>query len=251
MGEAAGRAARRDEPEGAGAALPRADGRLEPDGAAAARTTSCAWRSRRCRRSAAARSRSTRTASTRRSRSRQSTPRGSRCGRSRSSSTRPAGPTPPTRSAASYFLEALTDELEARALELIEPRRRGRRRRRGDRARLRPAGDRGGRVPLQQQVESGERVVVGVNCFADGEEERIELHRLDPEIERRQLERTAAAARRARRRGGGGGAGGGAAGGGTAENLLPPMREALRARSTVGEICEVLREEWGTYDAQR
>jgi hypothetical protein len=29
------------------------------------------------------------------------------------------------------------------------------------------------------------------------------------------------------------------------------MREALRAHSTVGEICEVLREEWGTYDAQR
>ena len=35
------------------------------------------------------------------------------------------------------------------------------------------------------------------------------------------------------------------------ENLLPPMREALRARCTVGEICGVLREEWGTYDAQR
>jgi methylmalonyl-CoA mutase N-terminal domain/subunit len=37
---------------------------------------------------------------------------------------------------------------------------------------------------------------------------------------------------------------------GTSENLLPPMREALRAHCTVGEICEVLREEWGTYDAQ-
>jgi methylmalonyl-CoA mutase, N-terminal domain len=35
------------------------------------------------------------------------------------------------------------------------------------------------------------------------------------------------------------------------ENLLPPMREALHARCTVGEICEVLREEFGTYDAQR
>jgi len=37
----------------------------------------------------------------------------------------------------------------------------------------------------------------------------------------------------------------------TTDNLLPPMREALRARCTVGEICEVLRAEWGTYDAQR
>ena len=35
------------------------------------------------------------------------------------------------------------------------------------------------------------------------------------------------------------------------ENLLPPMREALRARCTVGEICGVLRDEFGTYDAQR
>jgi methylmalonyl-CoA mutase N-terminal domain/subunit len=31
-------------------------------------------------------------------------------------------------------------------------------------------------------------------------------------------------------------------------NLLPPMREALRARCTVGEICGVLRDEWGTHD---
>jgi methylmalonyl-CoA mutase N-terminal domain/subunit len=37
----------------------------------------------------------------------------------------------------------------------------------------------------------------------------------------------------------------------TDENLLVPMREALRLRCTVGEICEVLREEFGTYDAQR
>jgi methylmalonyl-CoA mutase N-terminal domain/subunit len=34
-------------------------------------------------------------------------------------------------------------------------------------------------------------------------------------------------------------------------NLLSPMREALRARCTVGEICETLREEWGMYDSQR
>ena len=32
------------------------------------------------------------------------------------------------------------------------------------------------------------------------------------------------------------------------ENLLPPMRDALRARSTIGEICGVLREEWGMHD---
>jgi methylmalonyl-CoA mutase, N-terminal domain len=150
-----------------------------------------------------------------------------------------------------YFVEALTDELEARALELIDR-----------------VEEMGGAVAaieagfVQQeieeaayrfssQVESGERVVVGVNRFEDGEDGRIELHHLDPEIERRQLARTervraerdAAAAEAAlvevRRVAG------------TAENLLPPMREALRAYCTVGEICEVLRDEWGTYDAQR
>ena len=94
-------------------------------------------------------------------------------------------------------------------------------------------------------------MIVGVNRFAEAEEEHVELHRLDPAIERRQLERTArvraernaeeaeralAEVRSAAR--------------GT-ENLLPPMRDALRARVTIGEISNVLREEWGTYDASR
>jgi methylmalonyl-CoA mutase, N-terminal domain len=101
------------------------------------------------------------------------------------------------------------------------------------------------------EVESGERVIVGVNRFKEDEMEPIELHRLDPESERRQLERTARvrAERDAR-----------AAEEGlrevrrvalTEENLLVPMREALRVRCTIGEVCEVLREEFGMYDAQR
>src|SRR6185312_9382211 len=88
----------------------------------------------------------------------------------------------------------------------------------------------------QREVEGGERVIVGVNRFTEGEEEPIELHRLDPAAEQRQLERTArvraernaeeaeraVAAVRETARGDG--------------NLLVPMREALRARVTVGEI---------------
>ena len=35
------------------------------------------------------------------------------------------------------------------------------------------------------------------------------------------------------------------------ENLLPPLRDALAAHCTVGELCETLREEFGMYDAQR
>jgi methylmalonyl-CoA mutase, N-terminal domain len=151
----------------------------------------------------------------------------------------------------SYFIEALTDELEARARELMER-----------------VGEAGGAVAAveqglvqkeideaaftySQQVESGERVIVGVNRYAEAEAEEIELHRLDPEAERRQLERTAsvraerdageaeAALARVRE-----------AAGGT-ENLLPPLREALRVGGTIGEICNVLREQWGMYDAQR
>jgi len=151
----------------------------------------------------------------------------------------------------SYFIEALTEELETGAWELIER-----------------IDELGGAVAAveqgfiqeqieqaafrwQQEVEGGERVIVGVNRFMEDDDEPIELHRLDPEAERRQLERTArvrternaqeadaalAAVREAAR--------------GEA-NLLLPMREALRARSTVGEICNVLREEFGMYDAQR
>jgi methylmalonyl-CoA mutase N-terminal domain/subunit len=151
----------------------------------------------------------------------------------------------------SYFIEALTDELEAKAWELIER-----------------IDELGGAVSAveqgfvqaeieqaafrwQQEVESGERVIVGVNRFTEGEEEPIELHRLDPAAEQRQLERTARV--RAERnpadvergmetvrdaaRGEG--------------DLIVPMREALRARATVGEICNALRDEFGTYDSQR
>ena len=94
-------------------------------------------------------------------------------------------------------------------------------------------------------------MIVGVNRYAEAEEEQIELHRLDPEAERRQVERTARV--RAERDGA-------AAEAALAEvrrvavgdaNLLHPMREALRARCTIGEICDVLREEWGMFDAQR
>jgi methylmalonyl-CoA mutase N-terminal domain/subunit len=100
-------------------------------------------------------------------------------------------------------------------------------------------------------VESGEKVIVGVNRYQEEEAEPIELHRLDPEAERRQLERTAKV--RAERNAD-------QAEKALAEvrtvaegdgNLLPPMREALRARVTIGEICNGLRDAWGTYDAQQ
>ncbi len=151
----------------------------------------------------------------------------------------------------SYFIEALTDELEAGAWDLIE--------------RLDEIGGAVAAIEQgfiqdeieqaafhwQQEIEAGERVIVGVNRFTEGEEEPIELHRLDPAAEKRQLERTARvraernaqeaeaaiAAVRETARGD--------------SNLLVPMREALWVRCTIGEICNTLRDEFGTYDAQR
>ena len=94
-------------------------------------------------------------------------------------------------------------------------------------------------------------MIVGVNKYAAESEQPIELQSIDPGAERRQLERTArvraernadeAAAALARVR---------EAARGT-ENMLHSMREALRVRSTIGEICGVLREEWGEYDKGR
>src|SRR6266542_2848331 len=151
----------------------------------------------------------------------------------------------------SFFIESLTEELERRAWELIE---------RIDELGGAVAAIEQGFVQdevdqaafrYQQEVEAGERVIVGVNRFHEEEEAPIELHRLDPEAERRQLERTArlragrnasaaqAALARVRE-----------AARGT-ENMLPPLREALRARCTIGEICNELRDEWGMYDTQR
>ena len=150
-----------------------------------------------------------------------------------------------------YFIESLTEELEAGARELI--------------ARVDGLGGAVAAVEegfvqgeieeaafrYTQQVESGERVLVGVNRYHEEEPEQIELQRIDPEAERRQLERTAAV--RAERNADGAEAAlavvRDAARG--PENLLPPLRAALRARCTVGELCNVLREEFGMYDAQR
>src|SRR6185369_3745832 len=90
----------------------------------------------------------------------------------------------------SYFIESLTDELEERAWELIE---------RVDEAGGAVAAVESGFVQeeiesaafeCQQEVEAGERVIVGVNAFEEEGEERVELLRIDPAAERRQLERT-------------------------------------------------------------
>ena len=150
----------------------------------------------------------------------------------------------------SYYLEALTHELEHKARALIE---------RVDELGGAVAAIKAGFVQgeieeaayrYQAAVESGDKVIVGVNRYTQAADPEIELHRLDPAAEQRQRERTARIRAERNRE--------------TAEtalalvhetatgtaNLLPPIREALHARCTIGEICGTLRRLWGTYDGR-
>ncbi|HZB28753.1 MAG TPA: methylmalonyl-CoA mutase family protein [Streptosporangiaceae bacterium] len=99
----------------------------------------------------------------------------------------------------------------------------------------------------QQQLEKGEKKVVGVNSHTGTIEEPLEILRVSHEVEREQVR--ALAGRRAERdqaavdaalatmvevaR--------------TDDNMVPAMLEAARAEATLGEICGALRAEWGSY----
>ncbi|HSJ12924.1 MAG TPA: methylmalonyl-CoA mutase family protein [Longimicrobiales bacterium] len=145
----------------------------------------------------------------------------------------------------SYYVEALTDALEAEAVRYLD-----RIAELGGAARaLAFFQDEISRAAYAHQlaVESGEREVVGVNvhttteaaphiarpAYAELEEgQRARLRALRAERDAPAVGAALAAVRRA------------ASG---TENLLPPMIEAVRAQATLGEISDVLREVWGTY----
>ena len=101
---------------------------------------------------------------------------------------------------------------------------------------------------VQRAVESGERIIVGVNAFADeGDEQRPAPQAIDPELEAAQVERT-----RAVRAGRDQAVADGAlaalttAATGT-ENVLPRIRAAVEADVTLGEIANALRGVWGEH----
>jgi methylmalonyl-CoA mutase N-terminal domain/subunit len=146
----------------------------------------------------------------------------------------------------SFFVERLTAELESRAEALMAE-----------------IDRRGGAVDCidfmrdaihesayrhHEAVQSGQRPIVGLNVHVEDEEAPVEILRIDPAIERDQAARLAdlrsrrdgerverlLAELQAAARGD--------------ANLLYPMREALRARATVGEVCGALRAVFGEYD---
>jgi methylmalonyl-CoA mutase N-terminal domain/subunit len=149
--------------------------------------------------------------------------------------------------AGSYLVESLTDEIEARASALI--------------ARVDALGGSLQAIAFitaeidesawsyQERYRTGQDIVVGVNGYVEEDDVALEgTLRVDPASEAAQIDRLAAfragrdGERVARRlqelreaaRGGG-------------ANLLPPIREALRDRCTLGEVCGAMGEEFGSY----
>jgi methylmalonyl-CoA mutase, N-terminal domain len=154
----------------------------------------------------------------------------------------------------SWYLEALTDRLEAEAEEIF--------------TRIRamsPDGTMTGGIlrgiddgwfsaeiaeasfAYHQKLEKGEKKVVGVNCYTGSAVHPVEILRVSHEVEREQV------AELARRRAGRDQAAVDAAlaamleAADSGENMIPPMLAAARAEATLGEICGALRERWGTY----
>jgi methylmalonyl-CoA mutase N-terminal domain len=147
----------------------------------------------------------------------------------------------------SYLIESLTDELESLARDYLE--------------RIDAMGgavsaiERGffqGEIHeaayiMQRAIESGERVVVGVNRFVEEPDVQVDLQAISAEEVARQVERVRSL------RQGRDAAGVDEALSLIAEtargtgNLLPPMKEALRLRATLGEVSDVLREVFGEY----
>ncbi|MGV9776152.1 acyl-CoA mutase large subunit family protein [Streptosporangium sp. NPDC003464] len=154
----------------------------------------------------------------------------------------------------SWYVEALTDRLEAEAEAIF--------------ARIRDMGHDGSMTSgilrgiedgwfvseiaeaafgYQRKLEKGDKRIVGVNCHAATVEEPLEILRVGHEVEREQ-NRVLAARRAARDREAVDGALAALARTARGEgNLIPPMLDAARAEATLGEICGVLRDEWGVY----
>ena len=147
----------------------------------------------------------------------------------------------------SYFVEALTDQLEAHAYAyfakidelggMVEAVKRGFPQREiADAA-----------YTLQQEYDRRDRIVVGVNDFTEGGEGELELHRVDPALERKQTDRVQGV--RARRDSAAveeqlGALRAAAAGD---ANLMPNLLECARVHATEGEIVESLQRVFGTY----
>jgi methylmalonyl-CoA mutase N-terminal domain/subunit len=147
----------------------------------------------------------------------------------------------------SYFIEALTDQLEARAYEyfakidelggMTEAVKRGFPQREiADAA-----------YTLQQEYDRRDRILVGVNDFTEGGEGELELHRVDPALERKQIDRVQAVRGRRDAEAVEAALGELRAAAATEANLMPNLLDCARVHATEGEIVASLQHVFGTY----
>ena len=102
-------------------------------------------------------------------------------------------------------------------------------------------------VAYQREVESGERIVVGVNQYVDEDEDATPIFRPNTAVIDAQLEAARAGPRRPRRGRRRLLAGRAARGGARRREPDGAVLDAVRSYATLGEMCGVLREEWGEY----
>ncbi len=150
--------------------------------------------------------------------------------------------------AGSYYVEWLTDKIEAEAMRYIEEIRRMGGVIRGIEQGyfLREIGDASYR--FQQEVESGERLIVGVNAFQDEKEIEVPIQEIDPEIERIQAERLARVRRERDPERVQAALEGLRQAAVSGRNTMPHFVEAALAYATLGEMMDVLREVYGVYE---
>jgi methylmalonyl-CoA mutase N-terminal domain/subunit len=147
----------------------------------------------------------------------------------------------------SYFVEALTDRMEQAAYAyfgridelggMVEAVKRGF-----------PQGEiADAAYTLQREYDSGQRKLVGVNSYTEGADGEIEIWRVDPALERKQIGRVQAV--RARRDGEAVEAQLTAVRerAATESNVMPALLDAARVHASEGEIIEALQDVWGTY----
>jgi len=152
--------------------------------------------------------------------------------------------------AGSWFVEDLTDRMEAEAMRYIDK-----------------IDELGGIVRAvelgypqreiadsafedQQKVERGERIIVGVNKYVDEDsvdQSAIPTLEIDPEVERAQRERVVALKKNRDAARAAAGVAAVRAACESGDNLMPPIIEAVKADVTLGEICDVFREVFGVY----
>ncbi len=149
--------------------------------------------------------------------------------------------------AGSYFVESLTNEVEAAAWEYLE--------------RIDALGGAVSAIEahyMQDEIESaayavaraidsGDQIVVGVNKFTDQATEPTEVFPIDPELQRSQIASVKAVREKRNQAAVDGALADVEAAARGTQNLLIPMKEALRNLATLGEVADVLRGEFGTY----